>query len=90
MQFQSDISDLCIERPSELESTARGAAMLAGVGAGLFSSVSQAAQMVEHPERFESQMTETARGEHLERWQNAVRRTRSSVGAEPRVRNDVN
>ena len=90
MQFQSDISDLCIERPLELESTARGAALLAGVGAGLFSSVSQVATVVEHPERFESQMTETARREHLECWQDAVRRTRSSVGAEQRVRQDVN
>ena len=89
MQFQSDISDLCIERPLELESTARGAALLAGVGAGLFSSVGEAATLVEHPERFEAQMTETARREHLDRWQDAVRRTRSS-GAEPRVRDDVN
>ena len=89
MQFQSDISDLCIERPLELESTARGAAMLAGVGAGLFSSVSQAATVVEHPERFESQMTETARREHTRSWQDAVRRTRSSIGAGPRVRQDV-
>jgi glycerol kinase len=89
MQFQSDISDLCIERPLELESTARGAAMLAGVGAGLFSSVSQVATLVEHPERFESQMTETARREQTRSWQDAVRRTRSSVGAEQRVRQDV-
>jgi glycerol kinase len=89
MQFQSDISDLCIERPLELESTARGAALLAGVGAGLFSSVSQVATLVEHPERFESQMTETARREHISSWQAAVRRTRSSVGAEQRVRHDV-
>ena len=78
MQFQSDISDLCIERPLDLESTARGAAMLAGVGAGLFASVSQAAKMVEHPQRFEAQMTEPTRREHLERWRDAVRRARSS------------
>jgi glycerol kinase len=82
MQFQSDISDLCIERPLDLESTARGAAMLAGVGAGIFSSVSDAAQMVEHPERFEPEMTKAARAEHTRRWQDAVRRTRSS-GAAP-------
>jgi glycerol kinase len=84
MQFQSDISNLCIERPLDLESTARGAAMLAGVGAGIFASVSQASQMVEHPERFEAQMTEPERREHLRRWQDAVRRTRtrSPSGAE--------
>jgi glycerol kinase len=80
MQFQSDISDLCIERPLDLESTARGAAMLAGVGAGIFARVSDAAQVVEHPERFDPAMTEPARAEHLGRWHDAVRRTRSSGG----------
>jgi glycerol kinase len=97
MQFQSDISNLCIERPLDLESTARGAAMLAGVGAGIFASVSQAVP-VEHPERFEAQMTETERSEHLRRWQDAVRRarserSRSDAGAGNRgavVEDDVN
>ena len=78
MQFQSDISNLCIERPLDLESTARGAAMLAGVGAGIFASVSDAAQMVDHPERFDPTMTDAERGEHLARWHGAIRRTRSS------------
>jgi len=85
MQFQSDISDLCIERPLELESTARGAAMLAGVGAGIFASVKQAAQMVEHPERFDAGMNEAVREEHLTRWRDAVRRTRSGFGLEADV-----
>jgi glycerol kinase len=76
MQFQSDISNLCIERPLDLESTARGAAMLAGVGAGIFASMSQTVP-VEHPERFEAQMTEPERREHLRRWQDGVRRARS-------------
>ena len=35
-----------VERPTELESTARGAAMLAGLGAGLFSSPNDAARMI--------------------------------------------
>lgn len=79
MQFQSDVSDLCIERPLDLESTARGAAMLAGVGAGVFASVRQAAQMVGNPERFEAQMTESTRREQLSRWHEAVYRSRSST-----------
>ena len=45
MQFQADLSNLVVERPAELESTARGAAMLAGLGVGLFSSPEQAASM---------------------------------------------
>ena len=85
MQFQSDISDLCIERPLDLESTARGAAMLAGVGAGIFANVKQAAQMVEHPERFDATMSASERAEHLRRWQQAVRRSRSGFGLEDDV-----
>jgi glycerol kinase len=77
MQFQSDVSNLSIERPLDLESTARGAAMLAGVGVGLFSGVKQAAQMVEHPHRFEPSMAEPVRKQHIERWQAALARTRS-------------
>jgi glycerol kinase len=79
MQFQSDVSDLCIERPLDLESTARGAALLAGVGAGVFAGVSQAAQVLEQPERFEPQMTESVRREHLQRWHEAVGRSRSNA-----------
>jgi glycerol kinase len=85
MQFQSDISDLCIERPLDLESTARGAAMLAGVGAGIFARPEQAAQMVEHRERFDARMNEAEREEHLKRWRDAVRRSRSSFGLEDDV-----
>jgi glycerol kinase len=77
MQFQSDVSNLSIERPLDLESTARGAAMLAGVGVGLFSGVKQAAQMVGHPHRFEPSMAEPVRKQHIERWQAALARTRS-------------
>jgi glycerol kinase len=81
MQFQSDVSNLSIERPIDLESTARGAAMLAGVGAGVFGSVSQAAQMVDHPQRFEPRMTEPVRQEHVRRWRAALSRARSATPA---------
>jgi glycerol kinase len=81
MQFQSDVSDLCIERPLELESTARGAAMLAGVGADIFESVSQAARMVSHPERFVPQMTLPLREQHMSTWRAALDRARSVVPA---------
>src|SRR5262249_21558159 len=45
IQFQADVAEVAIERPAELESTARGAAMLAGVGAGLFRTLAEAAGM---------------------------------------------
>ncbi|MFO0756444.1 MAG: glycerol kinase GlpK [Byssovorax sp.] len=78
MQFQADVGPIEIERPAELESTARGAAMLAGVGAGLFTSTAEAAGMSRVERRFEVQMAEADRGAHLARWADAIRRTRST------------
>jgi glycerol kinase len=85
MQFQSDVSDVGIERPLDVESTARGAAMLAGVGAGVFRTVKEAAQLVEHPERFQPQVTRSERQERLSKWQAAVRRARSELDVSARA-----
>jgi glycerol kinase len=77
MQLQGDVSALVVERPSELESTARGAAMLAGVGVGLFESGEQAAQMVEIERRFTGSLDDAERRGRRSRWHDAVRRARS-------------
>jgi glycerol kinase len=45
MDLQASFAGLTIERPRDLETTARGAAMLAAVGAGIFASKSDAASM---------------------------------------------
>jgi glycerol kinase len=78
MQLQSDLSDLVVERPSELESTARGAAMLAGVGAGLFGSGAEAAKMVKVERLFSPGISLAERETQLRRWDRAVRRARSA------------
>jgi glycerol kinase len=83
MQFQSDVSEVGIERPLDVESTARGAAMLAGVGAGVFRSVQEAAQLVEHPVRFQPQMNQSERHARLASWSAALRRVRSSLVSAP-------
>lgn len=77
MQFQSDVGQLVVERPSELESTARGAAMLAGLGAGLFRTGGEASQMITVQQTFQPSMSELERSERLAGWRDAVRRTRS-------------
>lgn len=77
MQFQSDVGQLVVERPSELESTARGAAMLAGVGAGLFRTGGEASQMIAVERTFHPSMAEAERSERLAGWRDAVRRSRS-------------
>jgi glycerol kinase len=78
LEFQSSIANLSVERPSELESTARGAAMLAGVGVGLFATGADAAKMIHVERSFAPGFTPTERQAALARWSDAVRRTRSS------------
>ncbi|MEB2322939.1 MAG: glycerol kinase GlpK [Sorangiineae bacterium] len=79
MQLQSDLSGVTVERPAELESTARGAAMLAGIGAGLFANGREAAKMTRVERVFEVRMNDDQRRTQLERWNDAVRRARSST-----------
>jgi glycerol kinase len=78
-QFQADVASVEVVRPVEIESTGRGAAMLAGVGAGL-SDLGTAARMVKLDRRFVPSFTASERAGHLERWEEAVRRTRSAGG----------
>ena len=81
MQWQADVTGVGIERPAELESTARGAAMLAGVGVGLFSSLAEAAGMSKVERSFAVEMSDTDRAAHRARWADAISRTRSKPAA---------
>jgi glycerol kinase len=78
MQYQSDLSNLTVERPTELESTARGAAMLAGIGVGLFRGGDEASQMAKIQRKFEPEMTPSDREARLRSWNDAVERTKSA------------
>jgi glycerol kinase len=77
LQLQSDVSGITVERPTELESTARGAAMLAGLGAGLYRDAKDAARVLKLDRRFETSMSADAREAARKRWNDAVRRARS-------------
>ncbi len=76
MQFQADIARVEIERPFDVESTGRGAAMLAGVGLGLFP-IDAAKNMLKIETTFAPKSSDAAREAHLKRWKNAVKRARS-------------
>jgi glycerol kinase len=76
MQFQADVARARIERPFEVESTGRGAAMLAGVGIGAFS-VENAKALLKIERSFEPEMSDAERNAHVARWHEAVGRTRS-------------
>jgi glycerol kinase len=76
MQFQADIAGVTVERPADIESTGRGAAMLAGVGAGL-ASVDAAAKMLKIDKTFAPAMAADVRTKHVAQWKDAVARARS-------------
>jgi glycerol kinase len=77
MQFQADIAEVAVERPTDIESTGRGAAMLAGVGAGL-ATPETATKMLRIARRFEPKMAKDERARHVTKWKDAVRRARSA------------
>jgi glycerol kinase len=78
MELQANLSNLVVERPAELESTARGAAMLAGLGAGLFKTPAQTAGMSKATSVFRPTMDASARAKLRGAWTDGVRRARST------------
>ncbi|MCB9611225.1 MAG: glycerol kinase GlpK [Sandaracinus sp.] len=81
MQFQADILGVPVDRPANVETTALGAAYLAGLGAGVFPDLGAivAAHRVERT--FEPQRDAAWRDGELSRWGRAVARARSTVEA---------
>ncbi len=73
-QFLADIADLPIERPGYTETTALGAALLAAVGAGLASNLTDAARMWSLEREFLPAMAPDARARLLDGWRRAVAR----------------
>ncbi|WP_394822065.1 glycerol kinase GlpK [Pendulispora albinea] len=78
MQLQADIAHVTVERPMEIESTGRGAAMLAAVGAGL-ARMAELTNRVQVEKRFEPQVGEADRAAMLSRWNDAISRARSVI-----------
>jgi glycerol kinase len=77
VQFQSDVSGVTVVRPVEVESTGRGAAMMAGVGAEL-TDLAAAARMIKVDRSFSPTIDAAAREAHLARWRRAIAQTRTS------------
>lgn len=77
-QDLADLLGLEVQRPANVETSALGAAMLAGVGAGLFASLDQAADAVRGPvARFSPGSSPKARADRMQRWDRAVAAVRS-------------
>jgi glycerol kinase len=77
MQFQADMAAVTVQRPTDVETTGRGAAMLAGIGAGLFRGLDEVARMANVEREFRPRMAEEERRAHLRRWESGLRRARS-------------
>lgn len=72
MQFQADVMNVPVVRPQVLETTALGAAMLAGLGAGLYSSLDEIAKVWKYGQQFAPQMGNEERENRLGQWHRAV------------------
>jgi glycerol kinase len=75
MQFQADVLDVPIVRPTMLETTALGAGLLAGLATGVWSTRDEAKAAWKEDRTFTPTMSTTERDAHLGRWQSAVKRT---------------
>ncbi|HKT76437.1 MAG TPA: glycerol kinase GlpK [Sphingobium sp.] len=80
-RFLADILGLVVERPTDLEATARGAAFHAGLATGLWSGLPALERLWAREACFRPGMEAGQRDELLAGWREAVRRTESSYQA---------
>ena len=72
MQMQSDLLTVPVVRPSTVETTALGAAMLAGLAVGFWEDLEQIRQYWNEDRRFHPEIDEPKKQELLRRWNEAV------------------
>jgi glycerol kinase len=75
MQFQADLLGIPVLRPEVIETTALGAAYLAGLSAGIYQSPQELAQHWRVERRFEPQMSRDQAQALMAHWEKAVRQT---------------
>ncbi len=78
-QIQADLSGVPLVRAADTETTARGVALLAGIGAGVWAQESLPPLIDEHVRRFVPRLSPAERSAHYERWQKALERVRGWV-----------
>ena len=77
MQFQADVLGVPVVRPRVTETTALGAAYLAGLATGFWSEQAEIASQWQAQRRFEPQMAGDERARRLAEWRRAVERARN-------------
>lgn len=74
LQFQADLLGAPVERPATVDTTALGAAFLAGLGVGLWKDRGDLRRTWKRDARFTPSMDPSVRAAHLARWARAVER----------------
>jgi glycerol kinase len=76
LQFQADLLGIPVVRPKVLETTALGAAYLAGLATGVWTSREQIAKQWKVAKRFEPNMKREEAARRMEEWKRALERAR--------------
>ncbi|MEA4902980.1 FGGY family carbohydrate kinase, partial [Desulfitobacterium sp.] len=77
MQFQADILGVQVERPQCIETTALGAAYLAGLATGFWTNTDELSQSYRIDRRFTPQMAEDQQKQLYQGWQKAISRIKN-------------
>jgi len=75
-QFQADVLGIPVERPATTESTALGAAYLAGLAVGFWKNEQELSAQLKVERRFQPSMSASRRDELYSGWQRAVERSK--------------
>jgi glycerol kinase len=79
MQFQADILQIPIVRPKVTETTALGAAYLAGLATGFWADTAAINQQWQEDRRFEPRMSAVEASARLQKWQLAVEKSKAWI-----------
>jgi glycerol kinase len=77
MQFQSDLIGIPVIRPENIETTALGAAYLAGLATGFWGSVEEISEQWAMDRNFSGKVSAEKRHALKKEWEKAVSRSRS-------------
>ncbi len=78
-QFQSDILGIDVSRPKTVETTAMGAAFLAGLATDVWKDQNHIKQLWQEDKRFKSQKNQAEIAQLLSGWQNALERSKNWI-----------
>lgn len=74
MQMQADYMGTSVTRPKQIETTSIGAAYLAGLGVGMWSSLDEIQRIWSIDQEFKSHMSTKSRKQRMQSWEKAVKK----------------